>query len=196
MQNLVKRIVLFFIFMVMISTAAHAQFEEPEIKKVENNKEDRIAFQEQFADIKWTGQGFRYNELDRMPAIEIRAVLQDVYGDPTQTVEDIIEKDGYLRDGKSIQFEYWFIIDGYIPMMVLDLEGPFEDGLVYVGASRYVDLMPEVKRTLTKELREASPKEYVDYFFSPERGQWYRVSYEAGEYKKDEIEQPSHIKTK
>ncbi|MDR9415468.1 MAG: hypothetical protein RI564_04230 [Gracilimonas sp.] len=196
MQNLVKRIVLFFIFMVMISTAAQAQFEEPEIKKIENNKEARIAFQEQFADIKWTGQGFRYNELDRMPAIEIRAVLQDVYGDPTQTVEDIIEKDGYLRDGKSIQFEYWFIIDGYIPMMVLDLEGPFEDGLVYVGASRYVDLMPEVKRTLTKELREASPKEYVDYFFSPERGQWYRVSYEAGEYKKDEIEQPSHIKTK
>lgn len=196
MQNLVKRIVLFFIFMVMISTAAQAQFEEPEIKKVENNKEARVAFQSEFADIKWTGQGFRYNELDRMPSIEIRAVLQDVYGDPTQTVEDIIEKDGYLRDGKSIQFEYWFIIDGYIPMMVLDLEGPFEDGLVYVGASRYIDLMPEVKRTLTKELRAASPREYVDYFFSPERGQWYRISYEAGEYKKEEIKQPSHIKTK
>ena len=196
MQELAKRIVLFFIFMVMISTAAQAQFEEPEIKKVENTKEARVAFQERFSDIKWTGQGFRYNELDRMPAIEIRAVLQDVYGDPTQTVEDIIEKDGYLRDGKSIQFEYWFIIDGYIPMMVLDLEGPFEEGLVYVGASRYVDMMPAVKRTLTKELREASPKEYVDYFFSPERGQWYRVSYEAGEYKKEEIKQPSHIKTK
>ncbi|WP_020403995.1 hypothetical protein [Gracilimonas tropica] len=196
MQNLVKRVLLFFIFMVMISTAAQAQFEEPEIKKVENTKEARAAFQAQFSNIKWTGQGFRYNELDRMPSIEIRAVLQDVYGDPTQTVEDIIEKDGYLRDGKSIQFEYWFIIDGYIPMMVLDLEGPFEDGLVYVGASRYVDLMPEVKRTLTKELRSASPKEYVDYFYSPERGQWFRVAYEAGEYKKEEIKQPSHIKTK
>ena len=135
MQKLAKRIVLFFIFMVMISTAAQAQFEEPEIKKVENTKEARAAFQSEFSDIKWTGQGFRYNELDRMPSIEIRAVLQDVYGDPTQKVEDIIEKDGYLRDGKSVQFEYWFIIDGKIPMMVLDLEGPFEDGLVYVGAS-------------------------------------------------------------
>lgn len=180
--------------MVMISSAAQAQFEESEIRKV--TKDERAAFQQQFEDIKWTGQGFRYNELDRMPAIEIRAVLQGAYGDPTQTVEDIIEKDGYLRDGKSIQFEYWFIIDGYIPMMVLDLEGPFKDGLVYVGASRYVDLMPGVKRTLTKELRDTSPSEYVDYFYSPERGQWYRVSYEAGEYKKEEIKQPSHIKTK
>ena len=195
MKKLTKHILLFFVLMVMISTAAQAQFEEPEIKKVENTKEARAEFQSRFSDIKWTGQGFRFNELDRIPAIEIRAVLQGAYGDPTQKVEDIIEKDGYLRDGKSIQFEYWFIIDGEIPMMVLDLEGPFDNGLVYVGASRYVDLMPQVKRTLTKELREASPKEYVDYFFSPERGQWYKVSYEAGEYKKEEIKQPSHIKT-
>ncbi|MCP9291837.1 MULTISPECIES: hypothetical protein [Gracilimonas] len=194
MQRLTKQFFFFFVMMVMISTAAQAQFEEPDIKKV--SKEARAEFQSRFADIKWTGQGFNYNELDRMPAIEIRAVLQGAYGDPTQKVEDIIEKDGYLRDGKSIQFEYWFIIDGYIPMMVLDLEGPFDDGLVYVGASRYVDLMPQVKRTLTKELRETSPKEYVDYFYSPERGQWYKVSYEAGEYKKEEIKKPSHIKTK
>ncbi|MGN8224764.1 hypothetical protein [Gracilimonas sp. BCB1] len=194
MQRLTKQFFFFFVLMVMISTAAQAQFEEPDIKKV--SQEDRAEFQSRFADIKWTGQGFNYNELDRMPAIEIRAVLQGAYGDPTQKVEDIIEKDGYLRDGKSIQFEYWFIIDGYIPMMVLDLEGPFDDGLVYVGASRYVDLMPQVKRTLTKELRETSPKEYVDYFYSPERGQWYKVSYEAGEYKKEEIKKPSHIKTK
>jgi len=194
MQNLMKRVLFFFIMMVMISTAAQAQFEEPVIKKV--NNEDRAKFQQQFSDIKWTGQGFNFNELDRMPAIEIRAVLQSAYGDPTQTVEDIIEKDGYLRDGKSIQFEYWFIIDGYIPMMVLDLEGPFDKGLVYVGASRYVDLMPQVKRTFTKELRDASPKEYVDYFYSPERSQWYKVSYLAGEYTKEEIKKPSHINTK
>ena len=178
----------------MLSTAAYAQFEEPEIRKVEKN--ERANFQSKFADIKWTGQGFNFNKLDRMPAIEIRAALQSVYGDPTQTVEDIIKKDGYLRDGKSIQFEYWFIIDGYIPMMVLDLEGPFENGLVYVGASQYIDLMPQVKRTLTKELEKASPKEYTDYFFSPERQQWYKVSYLAGKYAKEEIDQPSHIKFK
>lgn len=193
MQKLTKRVFFFFILMVMLSTAAQAQFEEPVIKKV--NNDERAMFKSKFADIKWTGQGFNYNELDRMPAIEIRAVLESAYGKPTQTVEDIIEQDGYLRDGKAIQFEYWFIIDGYIPMMVLDLEGPFDNGLVYVGASRYIDMMPQVKRTLTKDLREASPKEYLDYFYSPERGQWYEVSYKAGEYKKQEIKKPSHLKT-
>lgn len=180
--------------MVMLSTAAQAQFEEPEIIKVEGS--ERAEFQKRFADIKWTGQGFNYNELDRVPAIEIRAALQSVYGDPTQKVEDIIEKDGYLRDGKSIQFEYWFIVDGYIPMMVLDLEGPFKNGLVYVGASKYVDLMPQIKRTLTKHVEEASPKEYIDYFFSPERQQWYKVSYQGGKYSKVEVDRPDHIKFK
>ncbi|MEX0722073.1 MAG: hypothetical protein WD059_15455 [Balneolaceae bacterium] len=187
-----KGILFFFILMVMLSTTAQAQFEETEIIKVD--WDDRAAFQDRFSEIKWTGQGFNFNQLDRMPAIEIRANLQSVFGDPTQRVEDIIQKDGYLRDGKSIQFEYWFIVDGEIPMMVLDLEGPFDNGLVYVGASRYIDLMPQVKRTLTRQLGESSPKEYTDYFFSPERQQWYKVSYSAGEYKKEEIEQPPHIK--
>lgn len=180
--------------MVMLSNNARAQFEEPEIRKVKTD--ERAEFQQRFADIKWTGQGFNYSKLDRIPAIEIRAALQDLYGDPTQTVEHIIEKDGYLRDGKSIQFEYWFIIDGYIPMMVLDLEGPFKDGLVYVGASKYVDLMPQVKRTLTREIEGASPREFTDFFFSPERQQWYKVSYQAGKYSKVEIDQPAHIKFK
>lgn len=192
MMKLNKSLFLFFLLMLMLSTAANAQFEEPEIKKVERS--ERAQFQQRFADVKWTGQGFNYNKLDRIPAIEIRAALQGLYGDPTQTVEDIIEKDGYLRDGKSIQFEYWFIVDGYIPMMVLDLEGPFANGLVYVGASQFVDLMPQIKRTLTKEIDETSPKEYIDYFFSPERQQWYKVSYQGGKYSKEEIKQPAHIK--
>lgn len=171
---------------------ATAQFEEPVIEKV--TPEQKSRFMERFSQVKWTGQGFNYNSLDRKPAIEIRARLQDVFGEPTQRVEDIIEKDGRLRDGKSIQFEYWFVVDGEIPMMVLDLDGPFEDGLVYVGASRYVDMMPQVKRTLTKLVEGASPEEFTDYFYSPERDQWFKVSYSNGEYQKEEIDQPDHIK--
>lgn len=174
----------------MISTASLAQLKEPEIVKIE--AEDAAKFQRQFADIKWTGQGFNYNRLDRIPAIEIRAHLQSTFGDPTQTIEDIV-KTGKYRDGKAIQFEYWFIVDGEIPMMILDLDGPFNDGLVYVGASRYIDQMPQVKRTLTRIVTEAEPKEYTDYFYSPDRSQWYKVSYSNGKYSKEEIKKPSHI---
>lgn len=193
MKHLKKNLILFFMLMVILTSSAKAQFEEPEILKIET--ENAASFEQKFADIKWTGQGFNFNSLDRMPAIEIRARLQSVYGDPTKTVEDLVEK-GSLRAGKAIQFEYWFIIDGKIPMMVLDLDGPFADGLVYVGASRYIDLMPEVKRTLTRKLTESEPKTYTDYFYSPERYQWYKVTYANGVYKKEEIDQPSHIKIK
>ena len=191
MRDSKKQLFFFFVLMVLLTSTAYAQFEEPKIKKVET--EDAEAFQERFSEIKWTGQGFNYNSLDRLPAIEIRARLEGAFGEPTKRIEDIVEG-GKLRAGKAIQFEYWFIIDGEIPMMVLDLDGPFADGLVYVGASRYIDLMPQVKRTLTRVVTEVEPKEYTDYFYSPERSQWYKVTYADGDYKKEEIDVPSHIK--
>ena len=191
MRESKKQLFFFFVLMVLLTSTAYAQFEEPKIQKVEN--EDATKFEQRFTDIKWTGQGFNYSSLDKIPAIKIRARLQGVFGAPTKTIEHIVEN-GKLRAGKAIQFEYWFIIDGEIPMMVLDLDGPFADGLVYVGASRYIDLMPQVKRTLTRLLTEVQPKEYTDYFYSPERSQWYKVTYANGMYKKSEIEVPSHIK--
>ncbi len=191
MKESKKQLFFFFVLMVLLTSSTYAQFEEPKIKKVEIG--DAEAFQERFADIKWTGQGFNYNSLDRMPAIEIRARLESVFGKPTKTIEDIVDN-GKLRAGQAIQFEYWFIIDGEVPMMVLDLDGPFADGLVYVGASRYIDLMPQVKRTLTRLVTEVEPKEYTDYFYSPERSQWYKVTYADGVYKKEETKLPSHIK--
>lgn len=191
MRYIKQQLLLFFVMMLLLTSSANAQFEEPQIIKIEGA--NAAEFEERFSSIKWTGQGFNYNSLDRMPAIEIRARLQSAYGDPTKTIETVMG-DGEFRAGKAIQFEYWFVVNGSIPMMVLDLDGPFADGLVYVGASRYIDLMPEVKRTLTRTVTEAEPKEYTDYFFSPEREQWYKVSYQDGNYSKEEIDQPSTIR--
>ena len=170
-------VAVFFLIMLVSTSNINAQFEEPVIKRV--SMEDAAAFEAEFNDIKWTGQGFNYNELDRVPAIELRARLESVFGEPTKTIENIVER-GKLRAGKAIQFEYWFIVDGEIPMMILDLDGPFADGLVYVGASRYIDLMPAVKRSLTRQLLETEPKAYLDHFYSPEREQWYEVGLGLG----------------
>tara|TARA_Y200000002_G_scaffold233506_1_gene192832 strand:- start:15830 stop:16462 length:633 start_codon:yes stop_codon:yes gene_type:complete len=187
-----KTAIAVFFFIMLVSTSnINAQFEEPVIKKV--SIKDAAVFEAEFKDIKWTGQGFNYNQLDRVPAIELRARLESVFGEPTKTIEDIVER-GKLRAGKAIQFEYWFIVDGEIPMMILDLDGPFADGLVYVGASRYIDLMPAVKRSLTRQLLETEPKAYIDYFYSPEREQWYEVCYQNGIYTKKEVDKPSYIR--
>jgi len=177
------------LFFLMAQTA-FAQFEEPEIVKVEYS--ERQNFQDRFEDISWTGQGLYNNStIDRIPTIEIRSRLQAAFGDPTQTIKDLINND--FRPGKAIQFEYWFIIDGEMPLMVLDLDGPFANGLVYVGASRYIDLMPQVKRTLNRMLmgEEGEPADFSDYFYSPEREEWYLVKYEDGDYSQDPISRPT-----
>ena len=178
------------LLLILAPLQVHAQFEEPEINKIE--KSDRSEFQQRFEDIKWTGQGL-YNPttIDRVPTIELRARLQAAFGDPTQGIGDLIDRSNF-RPGKAVQFEYWFVIDGKIPMMLLDLDGPFENGLVYVGASRYVDLYPQIKRTLTKMLMggDDSMDEYSDYFYSPERDQWYLVEYKAGEFKREPVSKP------
>lgn len=187
---MIRKLIFLIILILFTVSQAFAQFEEPEIHAISN--EDRNQFQSQFANIAWTGQGL-YNPttIDRLPTMELRARLQAVFGDPTQTITDLIQEN--FRPGKAVQFEYWFIIDGEIPMMILDLDGPFENGLVYVGASQYVDLMPQIKRTLTRKLmgNDVNPESFSDYFYSPEREQWYRVEYSDGEYSRQPIERPS-----
>lgn len=188
---MVRKLYLAALFLLLSFSTALAQFEEPEIVKVKAS--ERAQFQERFEDIKWTGQGL-YNPttIDRIPTIELRSRLQAVFGDPTQTIEDLINNRNF-RPGKAIQFEYWFIVDGNMPLMILDLDGPFENGLVYVGASRFIDLMPQVKRTLNRLLmsEEGDPEEFQDYFYSPERQQWYLVQYKDGEFRQNTIDRPN-----
>ena len=185
------RSIFLLLFVLAFTFQAYAQFEDPDIVKVE--KHERSAFQQQFSDISWTGQGL-YNPttIDRIPTIELRSRLQAVFGDPTQGIGDLINERDY-RPGKAVQFEYWFIIDGEVPMMILDLDGPFENGLVYVGASRYIDLMPQIKRTFTRKLMNEgdSLASYSDYFYSPERDQWYLVRYHNGEFEREVIDRPA-----
>lgn len=189
-MNRIVKIIFLSIGLSMVWMTAFAQFEDPVIEKVDYS--EREQFQNRFADISWTGQGL-YNPttIDRVPTIELRSRLQAVFGDPTQTIKDLINNN--FRPGKAIQFEYWFIIDDEMPLMVLDLDGPFENGLVYVGASRYIDLMPQVKRTLNRLLmgEEGSPAEFSDYFYSPERNQWYLIQYTDGDYKQEMISRPT-----
>lgn len=173
----------------LLAAPAYAQFEVPEFEKI---TEDRRAwFMNKFDDIKWTGRGlYDDTEIDNRQTNEIRARLQAAFGDPTKTLEDLIHTEGF-RPAQAIQFEYWFVVNDSIPMMILDVDGPFSNGLVYGGASRYIDLMPQIKRAFSKKLmgvEELSP--YQDYYYSPEREQWFNVVYKNDEFQIKDIESP------
>lgn len=167
-------------------------FAVPVIEKVEKN--ERVAFQRQFSEMIMTGEGFQGNTvIDNLPTTEIRARLQKAFGDPTMRLDDFIGQ-ANVRPGNSIQFEYWFIVNDSIPMMILDIDGPFTLGVVYAGSNRYVDMMPEIKRTLSRALMNVSSMgEFQDVFYSPERNEWFNVEYKDGVYKTDKISRPARF---
>lgn len=183
---------------ILLTTAASLEqpqtlLEEPDIVKVSNA--EKAEFQRRFRNVQWTGAGFEGSTvIDRIPTREIRARLQKVYDNPTQKLKHLIGGDNF-RPGHYIQFEYWFVINDEIPMMVLDVDGPFGNGLVFAGASRYVDLMPEIKRTLSRKLMEISELgEYEDHYFELNEQQWYLVSYRDGSFENKEIPRPAELK--
>lgn len=188
-MDILRRFTAIVLFIFVIAGSAIAQFQEPNIEKVPHS--ERQEFMDRFSDIKWTGQGlYQDTRLDRRETNEIRARLQARYGDPTQTLEDLIDNSDF-RPAEAIQFEYWFTVDDSIPMMVLDIDGPFGEGLVYGGASRYIDLMPQIKRTFSQKLMSVdSMASFQDYFYSPEREQWFNVLYQNGELVTREIDSP------
>lgn len=187
------------LIVVLIGTAAHAQvpdaFKVPTFRKVDNK--DRAAFMTRFNQMRdMTGNGFQgETPIDRIPSTELRARLQRQFGNPTVTVVDFVGAQN-VRPGNSIQFEYWFIVNDSIPMMILDSDGPFANGLVMGGSSRYVDRMPSVKRAFSDKLMsDRTLAEFNDYFYSPEREQWYQIRYSNGKFETKTISVPDHLKT-
>ena len=186
-----------FVFMLVLFTSSiQAQtlptFAEPQIQMVPNV--EKAAFERRFANITMTGAGFQGGTvIDQLPTSEIRSRLQAVFGNPTVTLDDFISARS-IRPANSIQFEYWFIVNDSIPMIILDIDGPFTRGLVYAGSIEYIDMMPEIKRTLSRRLMAVNrPGEFSDVFYSPERRQWFRVSYTNGVYSTDEIPRPARF---
>ncbi|MEX0928943.1 MAG: hypothetical protein WDZ53_06015, partial [Balneolales bacterium] len=122
-----------FVFLLVNSLqSAYAQFDvftKPEFEKV--TTAERSIFETRYDDVNWSGSGFRgVAVIDHIPTSEIRARLEKAFGPPTQKVDHLINKEDF-RPGHYIQFEYWFIIDDDIPLMILDVDGPFSNGLVY-----------------------------------------------------------------
>ncbi|MEL7833878.1 hypothetical protein [Fodinibius sp. Rm-B-1B1-1] len=177
------------LFLTLISIGAYAQFEAAQFEKVSND--NRGNFKRLTQNISLTGQGlYEDTKLDDKQTNEIRARLQAEFGAPTQTLKDLLNQPNF-RPGKAIQFEYWFMVNDSIPLIVLDWNGPFGSGLTYGGASKYIDLMPQIKREFVQKLLAVEDfGEYEDYFYSPEKEQWYSVSYKDGKFKNTEIDSP------
>ncbi len=178
------------LFIITLSSqTAHAQFQKSTFHKVPHSK--RAVFQRKYNDhIKQTGRGlYNDNKLDTIPTIKLRARLQSLFGNPTVTIADLINKPNF-RPGMAIEFEYWFVVDGKYPLLVLDTAGPFGKELVYTAASRYIDMMPQIMRDFSNELFNAKPAPFMDYYYSANKEKWYKVQYKNGKYTTKHISSP------
>ena len=165
---------------------ADRPFEVVSIRKVPQFA--RSWFITEYDSLAWVFRGSRdITRLDTTLTAEIRGHLESEYGPPSQVLADL----GLLHSldlEEYVQFEYWFVLNGEIPFRVLDVNGPFERGVVVSAPEKYREALDFLRDVVVgSALRNTSASPYVDYYFEPEILTWYRAGFDGKAYFVDEI---------
>ena len=157
------------------------------IKRIERHQ-----YQQQFDEAKWAYLGNNYfTPLDTVHTKEIRARMQSRFGSPTKTLVEL-DYSRQLRQEEYIQFEYWFIVNDSIPLIVMDVNGPFERGIVVACDHRYRRILYNVRQSfLGKMMVEEKLAPYVDYYYNYVSRRWYRTGFDGQQFFTDPIGQPN-----
>lgn len=145
----------------------------------------------QFSRTKWafTGSNSR-STLDTMKTADLRARLQFQFGSPTITLAEVGYPDSLARD-EVIEFEYWFVLNDSVNVIVMDVNGPWDRGIVLAADMRYRSELRVIKRSfLGQLLRESSRKAFTDYYFNYDQQMWYLTGYDGARFFDERIQRP------
>ncbi|MEO0557712.1 MAG: hypothetical protein AAF170_05950 [Bacteroidota bacterium] len=160
----------------------------PEIVWRNTDPEAQGGYLEQYREVYWKAMSAR-SPIDTMATPVLRGRLQAAFGKPTRNA-DALKKVGY-SGSEYVQFEYWLVVNDSIPILAMDIDGPFGRGLLVAGPEAYDRYLPQIKRDLGERLiarRFSDP--YVDYYLSYERNRWYRTGYNGAEYFQRTVRRP------
>lgn len=148
-------------------------------------------FRSKFNEAKWAYVGSNsLSVVDTTFTRDLRARLQAEFGSPTQTIADL-DHSRTDRPAEYIQFEYWFVLNDSIPLMVMDVNGPFERGLVVASARSYQDVLADIKDALLGRLGETDARAaYADYYYLSEQRMWFLTGYDGEKYYIERIARP------
>ncbi|MEM0962613.1 MAG: hypothetical protein AAGK21_08775 [Bacteroidota bacterium] len=133
-------------------------------------------FLERFGETYWQAVPPRRDLLaDTLDTHGLRGRLQASFGRPTRNA-DAQRRYGY-GGSEYIQFEYWFIVNDSIPVLALDMDGPFGNGLLVASDERYERILPAVKADLSAQLADERPDPWLDYYHAFDRQAWFRTGY-------------------
>ncbi len=147
---------------------------------------------ERFEDTEWAYLGNNYfTSLDTVGTSKIRAHLEGVLGPPTQTVTETQQGDPTPSGGNS-QFEYWLTVNDSIPMMVMDVQGPFDRGIIVATDHQFRSLLFLMRQSLLDlDMGRIKPVPYIDYYYHSHTEKWYLTGFNGTEYFIQKIDQPN-----
>ncbi len=154
-----------------------------EIRRVERvPRLVRPWFRKAFGDTRWAflGRTSDLTPLDTTHTRALRARLQAHFGDPSQTMAD---GDPHAPRDDYTQFEYWFVVNGTVPVVVTDVAGPYDRGLVVATDRRYrADLRALRQALLGVLVDEPRRAPYVDYYYDDTADAWHRAGFDGTDF--------------
>jgi hypothetical protein len=145
-------------------------------------------FTERFGDTNWSylGTSRSLSLFDTTRTRELRARLQAQFGAPTRTLGDF-ESAEAREEADYPQFEYWFVVNGELPVIVSDVDGPRDRGVILATAARHRDSLKALRRALLNPIRAPERSAYADYYYEPETGRWYRVGFDGRAFFRERV---------
>ncbi len=154
-------------------------------------KLERRAFEIRFEQTQWAFLGSNtLTPLDTTRTPELRARLEAHFGPPTRTLAELEDLASLPREA-FIEFEYWFVLNDSIPLVLVDVNGPFERGLVVASDHRYRDVLFDLRETFLGEMmRSGRYGPFVDYYYHYDTKTWFRTGFDGVAFFLERISRP------
>jgi len=149
------------------------------------------SFRDQFARTQWafTGSNSRA-PLDTMKTADLRARFESEFGPPTMTLAEIGYPDSLAKE-QIIEFEYWFVLNDSINVIVMDVNGPWDRGMVLAADRGFRSELKVIKNTFLEQLvLDSERKPFTDYYFNYDQQAWYLTGYDGASFFDERIVRP------
>lgn len=157
------------------------RFELVSWHRVDATQEPR--FMALFEDTDWAFIGSNTRQpIDTMRTRDIRSRMQALFGAPTRTLVELRAVSNLERD-QLIEFEYWFVLNDSIPVIILDTNGPWDRGIVLASAASFRPMLEQMKREFLGQLVNSAVRSiFADYYYNFEQQEWYITGYDGASF--------------
>ena len=149
-----------------------------------------MCIRDSFGDVPWSFAGNTFERpADTVRTYRLRGALEARYGSPTRTIGDL-GADVQPGIGTAFQFEYWFVVNDSLPLLVSDVGNPRDRGLVVATHARLREWLPVLRAWMLDDLASAPALPYADYAYHPATRSWSVVGLDAGRFVERPIPRP------